>query len=239
MTYQVCTTVLTKRGAAELACVTARRGYDLAEQAEERIVLASLSRSVSHALLAAGRCDDALGVISDAAERLGQPASSSSPTYVSVYGTMCLTGSMAAARARDRTYTKELLREARAAAQRIGTDANLLWTAFGPTNVAVHAVSTAMELGDAQQALELGTQVDAKGLPTERRARHDIELARAHSAIGDRDTAVQHLLAAEHAAPEQVRSHPLSRQLARTWVHRTRNRPDESLNSLATRLGVG
>lgn len=61
-TYQAATGVLTKVGEADLACVSAQRGYDLAEQAGERVVLASLT----HALLAAGRFDDAVQVTLDA-----------------------------------------------------------------------------------------------------------------------------------------------------------------------------
>jgi hypothetical protein len=66
LTYQAATGVLTKVGEADLACVSAQRGYDLAEQAGERVVLASLTRSVTHTLLAAGRFDDAVQVTSDA-----------------------------------------------------------------------------------------------------------------------------------------------------------------------------
>ncbi|MEU0058870.1 hypothetical protein [Streptomyces sp. NPDC006334] len=44
-----------------------------------------------------------------------------------------------------------------------------MWTAFGPTNVAIHRVATATELGDMQIAVDLGPQIDTSFLPTERR----------------------------------------------------------------------
>lgn len=60
---------------------------------------------------------------------------------------------MAAARAEDRATTRTFLTEADAAAGRLGRDANHLWTAFGPTNVAIHRVATAGELGDVRVAI--------------------------------------------------------------------------------------
>ncbi|MBA0126211.1 helix-turn-helix domain-containing protein [Haloechinothrix sp. YIM 98757] len=97
LTYQASTAVLTKLGETDLACVAAQRGYDLAEQTEGRVVLASLTRSVCHALLSTGRYNDAVGLISDAPRNLGGLTSDSSRAYVSVYGTMYLTGAMSAA----------------------------------------------------------------------------------------------------------------------------------------------
>lgn len=57
-----------------------------------------------------------------------------------------------------------------------------MWTAFGPTNVAIHQVNTAMELDDVQVALDIGPELDTSGLPTERQVRHALEVARAYSA---------------------------------------------------------
>ncbi|SNR62396.1 Transcriptional regulator, contains XRE-family HTH domain [Haloechinothrix alba] len=238
LTYQASTAVLTKLSETDLACVAAQRGYDLAEQAEERVVLASLTRSVCHALLSTGRYSDAVGLISDAPRNLGGLTSDSSRAYVSVYGTMYLTGAMAAARADDRAVTREFLQQADTAAQRIGRDDNLMWTAFGPTNVAIHKVSTAMELGNIQQALDLGPRVDPTPLPTERQVRHHLEVARAHSAVSDRDAALGLILEAEQSAPEQVRHHSLSRDLVLTWMRRAKGALGDDLTGLASRLNV-
>ena len=57
-----------------------------------------------------------------------------------------------------------------------------MWTAFGPTNVAIHRMTAAMELGDVQVAVDLAPRIDASALPTERRVRHAIETARAYTA---------------------------------------------------------
>jgi hypothetical protein len=237
-TYRAATGVLTKVGEADLACVSAQRGYDLAEQAGERVVLASLTRSVTHALLAAGRFDDAVQVTLDASSVIEPLDSKSSRAYISVYGTLFLTGAMAAARANDRSTVQGFLEEADEAARRLRGDDNLVWTAFGPTNVAIHRVATAMELGDVQLAIDLGTRIDVAPLPVERRVRHSLEVARAYSATGDRETALGMLLAAERDAPEQVRHHSLSRDLVLTWLRRSRGVLTADLEGLAARLKV-
>jgi integrase len=55
---------------------------------------------------------------------------------------------MASARADSAREARAFLARARQASQQLGHDGNHAWTAFGPTNVAVHDLSVAMELGD-------------------------------------------------------------------------------------------
>lgn len=238
LSYQASTAVLTKIGETDLACVAAQRGYDLAEQAGERVVLTSLTRSVCHALLSAGRYNDAASLIDDAPQLLGQLDADSSRVLISVYGTMYLTGAIASARADDQTATLGFLQQAESAAEKLGYDGNLMWTAFGPTNVQIHRVSTAMELGNLSQALALGPRVDPSPLPIERQVRHYLEVARAYSAQNDRDSSLGLILKAEHLAPEQVRHHSLSRDVVLTWVRRSKGGLSTDLAGLAERLTV-
>ena len=157
---------------------------------------------------------------------------------LSVYGTQLLAGSMAAARNDDRSTASEFLTAADTTARRLGSDENRLWTAFGPTNVAIHRVSTAMELGDVQVAIDLGPGLDTSAVPTERRVRHSLEVARALSTSNKRDDALSTLLDAEQIAPEQVRYHFLSRHLVQTWIRTQRGKPRYHLTDLAHRLNV-
>ncbi|MEU0548535.1 hypothetical protein [Micromonospora sp. NPDC005979] len=160
------------------------------------------------------------------------------PALLSVYGTLFLSGAMAAARANDATTTRTFLATADQAAGKLGGDANHFLTAFGPTNVAIHRVATAAELGDLQVAVDLGPRVNTAGLPIERRVRHALEVARAYSSWNRVDEAQAAILDAEQIAPEQVRHHFLSRQLALTWIRRQRGKPSAELVGLAQRLKV-
>jgi hypothetical protein len=130
------------------------------------------------------------------------------------------------------------LNEADEVARRLGSDGNHLWTSFGPTNVAIHRVTTAMDLGDVQVAIDLGETVDPSSLPAERQARHAMELSRALSAWNRTDEALSCLLEAERIAPEQVRYHAISRQLIQGWIRRGKSKPSYALAQLARRVHV-
>jgi transcriptional regulator with XRE-family HTH domain len=238
LTYQLAATQLTKLGEVELAWIAADRGLSTVRPTGDPLITGSLFRSVGHALHSAGRFAEAVRLTEDAAAYLDPEMRRAAPELLSVYGTLLLSGSMAAARASDPTTTRAFLTEAGAAAERLGQDANHLWTAFGPTNVAIHRVATAAELGDLQVAVDLGPRIDTSALPMERRVRHALEVARAYSSWNRTDEARDVVLDAELMAPEQVRHHFLSRQLVLTWIRRQRGKPPSTLVGLAHRLKV-
>ncbi|MFE4775264.1 helix-turn-helix domain-containing protein [Streptomyces sp. NPDC056713] len=238
MTYQGAAMVLTKVGETDLAWIAADRGLAAAQQSGNAVVTGSLFRSVAHCLLSNGRFDAAVQLVGDASDYLRPSLREASPEFLSVYGTLFLAGSMAAARAEDRATTQAYLSEADQAARRLGRDANHVWTAFGPTNVDIHRVATSAELGDMQVAVDLGPQIDTSALPIERRTRHNLEVARAFSAHNRIDDALSMVLEAETWAPEQVRSHYLARELVLSWVRNQRGRPSLAMGNLANRLHV-
>jgi hypothetical protein len=238
LTYQSAAMVLGKVGEVDLAWIAADRGLGAAQQSGNSAVVGSLFRSVGHCLLSTGRFDAAVQLISDASDYLRPGLSGASPEFLSIYGTLFLTGSMAAARAEERSTVREFLAEADQAARQLRQDANHMWTAFGPTNVDIHRVATAGELGDMQVAADLGPRIDTSSLPTERRTRHNIEVARALSAHNRVDDALAMILEAESWAPEQLRSHYLARELVLTWVRNQRGRPSRTMADLADRLHV-
>jgi hypothetical protein len=197
-----------------------------------------LFRSVIHTLLATGRYREAKQLTADAGGFLQPGIGNASAEYMSVYGTLFLAGAIAAARDEDRGTVRSYLNEAQETARRLGSDSNHLWTAFGPTNVAIHRVATAMDLGDVQVAIDLGPRVDTSRMPIERRVRHAMETARAFSAWNRTEEALTTLLEAERLAPEQVRHHAISRQLVQSWMRRGRGRPSYQLAALARRVHV-
>jgi transcriptional regulator with XRE-family HTH domain len=238
LTYQAAASTLTKLGEADLAWTASDRGIDAAQRSGHPVIIGSLFRSVTHSLLSTGAHAEAVRLTNDAARFFDPHLSKASPTMLSVYGTLFLAGSMAAARNDDRDSSRTFLTEADTSAARLGHDANHLWTAFGPTNVAIHRVATAMELGDLQVAVDLGPRLDTTGMPTERRVRHALEVARALSSSNHRDEALSTLLDAEQLAPEQVRYHFLSRNLVQNWISSQRGKPSHQLADLARRLDV-
>ena len=237
LAYQVAVAVLTKLGESDLAWIASERGLAAAQQADNPVVLGSLFRSVTHALHKTGRFQAGVE-LTEAAAVVLQPhlSSRADDALLSIYGSLFLTGAVAASRADDRRTTSAFLTEAQDSATRLGRDANAMWTAFGPTNVAIHRMTTAMELGDVQVAVDLGPRVDASGLPVERQVRHAIETARAYSARNRRDDALGVLLDAEQLAPEQIKHHTISRQLVLSWLRNHRGPRSVPLDELARRL---
>ena len=238
LTYQVAALTLTKVGETDLAWNASDRGIEAAHRSGDPVVIGSLLRSVTHSLQSIEAHVEAVQMTNDSAAFFEPYLSKPTPMMLSVYGHLLLAGSMAAARAGDRDTVRAFMGEAEEMARRMGTDANHLWTAFGPTNVAHHRVSTAMWLGDVQIALDLAPRIDTTAMPTERRVRHSLEVARALSTSNQRDDALATLLEAEQQAPEQVRHHFLSRQLVEAWIRTQRGKPSFRLADLAQRLGV-
>lgn len=237
--YQVAASTLTKLGESDLAWTASERGLDAARASDNPVVIGSLLRSISHSLLSTGAHADAVRVTHDAIDFFVPHLQRPSTAMLSVYGTALLAGAMAAARSDDRGTTREFLEAASDAAKRLGSDQNKLWTAFGPTNVAIHRVSTAMELGDVQIALNLGPHLDTMSMPVERQVRHSLEVARALTKANRRDEALSTVLTAEQCAPEQVRYHFLTRNLVQSWMRTQRGKPPLHLAQLATRLHLG
>jgi len=144
---------------------------------------------------------------------------------------------IAAARDNDRAQAHEHLDQARKIAKRIGEDRDDFGTEFGPTNVALHAVAVAVELGDAGQALDLAHGINAAGLSAERQARYDIDLAQAHAMRRQTGEALRYLEEAERLTPSgRGRTGP--RAVARELIQLSGSRPRPELRELAERLGV-
>lgn len=239
LAYQVAASTLTKLGEADLAWTASERGIAMAHESGNPVIVGSLLRSITHSLLSTGQYADAVRVTNDSSAFFEPHLRRPSSTMLSVYGTALLAGSMAAARAGDRESARDFLSAASSAATRLGKDDNKLWTAFGPTNVSIHRVATAMELGDVSVALNLGAKLDTAAVPVERQVRHSLEVARALTTAGRREDALSMVLHAERQAPEQVRYHFLTRYLVQLWMRSVKGKPSIELAQLASRLRLG
>lgn len=234
--HQVAALFLTKLGETDLAWTAASRGLIAANASEDNVAIGSLSRAVAHALTSNGEYREACAVGAAAAEFLQPLMSAPTPHLLSVYGSLHLMCALSAARDDDRQLAGTHLAEAAESARQLGGDANHVWTAFGPTNVTIHQVCVALELGDIQRAMVIGPDLDTSALPVERRVRHSIEVARVFVRHNKAEEALTQLLDAERVAPDQVRYHQLSRMIVREIL--ARPRPPRLAGDLAHRMGV-
>lgn len=233
---------LRKLGETNLAWSAIDQGDIAASEAEDPAVMLAVRRGVAHVQLGAGLTEEAVRVTVDAVSDLAPDWWKSSPVALSVYGTLHLNGAIAAARMRDRSLAKgmakEMLEKAGRAAKELGTDGNEMWTSFGPGNVQIHRLATALEFDDVDvdDVVELAESVKKlTGLPIERRARMRLDVARAYGEADQTDDAVENLKRAYRTAPEQIRAHEFARDLAGRLHKRTRRR---DVQELAVALGA-
>ncbi len=227
--------VLTKVGEHDLAWIASDRALSAADDVEDEAIVGSLRRSMVHTLQTHGRNDAAARLAERTADDLRSTLPAGDDRQASVYGTLLLAASMVAARAGDRSGVDELLEEADHYARQVGADANHLWTAFGPTNVAVHRVATAVALDDIGAAERNAEAVDAADLPSERRIRYLFDVAMIAVQRSRTDAAIATMLEAERLAPEQVHRHVMAQQIVSHLRNTKVGRQDPRLAQLDQR----
>lgn len=240
--YVVAAKLLTKLGAADLAMLAADRAANKAALETDSAVARGMSAyQVTCALLRADRSDEAEHLAVGMAEQLQRQARSDRPTICSVAGSLWLIAAVIAARRTEPVDAWERLDRAERLAGLLGEDANHAWTAFGPTNVKLHRVSVATELGDAAEALRLAADLDTTQFPeglSSRRAQVHLDLAWAQAQRRRDAEATLHLMEAERIAPEAVRYNVIVRELVREMLARAGRSQTSALTELATRSGV-
>jgi transcriptional regulator with XRE-family HTH domain len=235
-TYNAASSLLKRLGDVELALMAADRAVRTAHSLDDPLLRAAASYRLANVLLTGSRLDDAREVSLHAADSVA-PGKKSSPLSLASWGGLLLTGAIASARMSDAPSAWELLGEARTASRMLAIEYADINTIFGPTNVAIHGVQIAAELGNGQDAVRRGSHVNADRLPSslhERRGQFLIDLAQGHVLIRSDGIATQTLLGAEQAAPEEVRFNPTTHHLVRTMLERERLSSAPGLRSGST-----
>jgi transcriptional regulator with XRE-family HTH domain len=239
-TYQAIAAATAKIGETDAAWVAADRAAFVAESVGDPLVVAASLFRMAHAFLTMGHIAQAQEVASAVASCLDEQRGRGKPSVpaLSLEGAFHLVLAIAAARDNDRIQAVQHIDQARDIASLIGEDRDDFGTEFGPTNVALHAVAVAVELGDAGQAIELSRQIQPGQLSPERQARYDIDLAQAHAMRRQIGEALRCLEEAERLTPEQTRTHRVARAVARDLIQLSGSRPRPELRELAERFGM-
>jgi tetratricopeptide (TPR) repeat protein len=238
-TYQAVAAVMAKLGETDAAWIAADRAAFTAEAVGEPLAVAASLFRMAHAFLSLSQLAQAQEVAGTTVKGLAQRAAKE-PTLetLSLYGAFHLVLAIAAARENNRQQAHKHLDQAREIAANLGEDRDDFGTEFGPTNVALHAVSVAVELGDAGQALDLARDIDSASLSAERQARYSIDLAQAYAMRRQTGEALRCLEEAERLTPEQTRTHRVARAVARDLIQLSGSRPRPELRELAERFAV-
>ncbi|MFR9793133.1 helix-turn-helix domain-containing protein [Streptomyces sp. MB22_4] len=237
--YCLLRSYLRRTGRIDLATLAADRAMRAAEDADDPLRIAAAQWNLGHVLLAAGQPSEAEELASRAAE---QVATARIPKVerTAMSGALQLVAVVGAARRRRWWEARQRLTEhAAPAARQVPDGSNIRWTVFGPTNVALHALSIEMEAGETGEALHTADAIDTSPLPSrEREFTFGLEVAACHSQRRDDAAVLLSLLGLEAVAPEDLARTPLARQLTLTVIRRARAMHARQAEQLAHRIGL-
>ncbi|MFF0087497.1 helix-turn-helix domain-containing protein [Streptomyces canus] len=227
-----------RAGRLDLSLMVADRAIRAAEDADDPVRVAAAQWNLGHVLLSHNEptaIEEAKDVALRAAERLHQASTTADARAVE--GALELVAVVSDAR-RHHWWEARTRLEQRAApiAERVG-EGNVQWTVFGPTNVAMHAMSIEMLAGEASEGLRVADQIDAQGLPSrERQFTFGLELARCHELRREDAAVLVHLLDLEEVAPEDLARNPLARHMILDLQKRVRPTFRRQVDELVQRL---
>lgn len=229
-----------RSGRNDLALLAADRGLQAALAADDALRVAAARWNVAHVLIADGEPGTAADVALDASADLARQREGDGLTALALTGALHLVAAIGTVREGDAWRARDRLREhAQPAAGRSG-ETNAFWTAFGPTNVALHAMSIELEAGEAAEGIRVAGAVDITLSPSiERRATSFLELARCHHQRREDEAVLLHVLNAERESPQDVGRNVLARDLVRGLLRRARPTLMPEVNRLAARVGLG
>jgi hypothetical protein len=237
--HHVAAGLLLKLDDRGLAAVAADRSMHAALASQDPVTAGASARIITHTLMNGGHLAAAITTASSHAQKLDHDITAHTPDSLSVYGALLLRGAIAAAQDNQRDTAYGLLAEADNAAQRLGTDGNLRWTAFGPVNTRQHRVNIAVTLGDAGTAVDVARGIDLRAIPvTERKASLLIDTARAFLQWGRHEKTYIALRAAHEIAPEEVTGRPSVHRLIRDLITSAPPSIRRDAEQFATQIGI-
>ncbi|MFM9368126.1 helix-turn-helix domain-containing protein [Streptomyces sp. Da 82-17] len=188
--------------------------------------------------------DDAVALSDRALATVQTPYEQGDPLSLRAWGTLQLRAAVSAARGGRPAEAEDRIAHAKVAADRMAQhdgppfyDRHSL--TFSPGNVAIHAVSVALEMGQQSKALKISRRTSpdlVASLPHSRRGHFHMDLARAWLWDGNRDKALKELETAETIAPQLVRNHPIARSTLRSIVYAERAATREKLRRMSNRF---
>jgi transcriptional regulator with XRE-family HTH domain len=220
-----------------LSWTTADRALQAAQASGDPLLLADACRAVAVAMRRARHPARAVDLLLHACRDIA-PDAKAGPDQLATYGNLLTVAAYTAATAGNRHAATEYITEAATAAQRLGTTSSRQ-PAFGPAGLALYQVSIAQVLGDNGTAIDHARSIRPDDIPTpERKGRYWVDVARAWHQWGKPDACYQALLAAERAAPAEVRFRPPVHRMTEDLLSRNGRNSLPGLRAFAHRVGL-
>ncbi|GAA2657704.1 XRE family transcriptional regulator [Streptomyces lunalinharesii] len=199
--YNITARLCIKLGEDGLVAITADRALTSARAGGDALTIAEAHRMVSSAWRRQGHLARATDIAVRAAQDLRADRTAAEPVRLAAGSSLLATAAYTAAKRGDRPVAHALIAEA-AQTAKAGRSTPEARTDTGLVQVRLHELSVHYLLGDAGQAIDLAKTID----PTaERQGRFFIDVARCFDQWGKPEQCYRALLAAEHAAPQEIR----------------------------------
>ncbi|MEJ3748264.1 helix-turn-helix transcriptional regulator [Actinomycetes bacterium KLBMP 9797] len=203
--YQLTRTWTKRVGEYEISMVAADRAVFSALDADDPDLAGAAAWNQAMILSAQGKTEHARTVVRHAIAELTPRIEQPTSKRLAVFGGLHLLGATEAARHDNVAEARQLLDVAAKLAAKTG-ETNHFRMVFGPMNVSLHRVSTAVELGQVGEALKLVERVAIDQTPAvERRLTFHVDAARCYLHKRN-DVAAVHMLQRIHReSPEELR----------------------------------
>lgn len=207
--YHLVQHVLVNAADQDLLWLVVERAMATARVADEPLTLAGAAWTVGMMLRGAGRMEEAVGLVEEAADLLEPRLADAPDDWRGMWGALQLHAAVTAARAGHDGKAWAYWDRAEATVRRLPAGYAHPWTMFGQANVDLTAVSLTVDLWKSREALRRAEAIDPEAVPSrERRGRLFVEMARGHHAMDGKVAAVRLLHAACDEGVDAVRYSP-------------------------------
>ncbi|MFH8292719.1 helix-turn-helix domain-containing protein [Streptomyces sp. NPDC018059] len=233
--------VAVRMGKTDLALISLERAIDAADRSADPLLRPIVVNSVAWTYQRQGRLDEALSIALHAADATADGGHTNTADGLKVWGALTMSAATSAARSNDYERAAALMAHAEKEAARVaklpsGDDSRMV-SVFSPSSVRIERVRLAVQYGHPQEALALAKGMRlGKDVPASWRTWLLLDVARAHTDLGDAAGAVKALESLHRVAPTWMQHHTLAVAIVRDlWA--LPNHP-QGLRPLAEFLGV-
>ncbi|MFF7735450.1 helix-turn-helix domain-containing protein [Streptomyces sp. NPDC007984] len=230
-----------RMGKTDLALTSLERATEAAGRSSDPLLVPMIANSMAWTYQRQGRLEDALSIALRAATDMEGAERTGTVDGLKVWGALTMSAATSAARGGDYERAAAMMEAAEKEAGRLaklpaGSD-NRMVSVFSPSSVRIERVRLAVQYGHPHDALALAKGIRlSKDTPPSWRTWLLLDVARAHTDLGDAGGAVKTLESLRRVAPTWMQHHTLAVAIVRDlWA--LPNHPP-GLRALADFLGV-
>ena len=233
--------VAVRMGKTDLALASLERAIGAAAQSSDPLLVPMIVNSVAWTYQRQGRLDDALSIALHAADTIEKAGRTDTADGLKVWGALTMSAATSAARSSDYEHAAAMMAKAEKEAARVstlpaGSDHRMI-SVFSPSSVRIERVRLAVQYGHPEDALKLAKGMRlSKDTPPSWRTWLLLDVARAHTDLGDAPGAVKTLESLRRVAPTWMQHHTLAVAIVRDLWSLPNHPP--GLRALAEFLGV-